>query len=437
MARLPVPGSDDGQWGDILNEFLSVSLNSDGTLVDGAVGTNSIQDGSIVATKVAASYIDGLATTPSLRTLGTGSTQAMPGNRTLDLISLAVTDIDANNNKLINLTNPTAAQDAATKDYVDTEIAAASIPDGDKGDITVSGSGATWTIDDGVVTDTKLASTDLADISGLTPSDDDVLQRKSGAWTNRTPAQLKLDLSLTKSDVGLGNVDNTSDANKPVSTATQTALDLKAPLASPTFTGTVTLPVGLTGVVRADSGVVSTDTDVTDIVTAATTGAAGKVELATIAETSAGADTDRAVTPDGLAGSVFGTENVTLAVLSPGSPLTTGDGKLYFRVPSPLNGMNLVGAAAAVTTTSSSGTPTIQLARGRQANATSAHSYADMLSTRITIDATEYDSKDASAAAAIDTSNDDVATGDLVRVDIDVAGTSTAGLFVTLEFRLP
>ncbi len=46
--------------------------------------------------------------------------------------------------------------------------------------------------------------------------------------------------ALTKSSVGLGNVDNTSDANKPVSTATQTALDLKSPLASPTFTGTVT-----------------------------------------------------------------------------------------------------------------------------------------------------------------------------------------------------
>ena len=48
--------------------------------------------------------------------------------------------------------------------------------------------------------------------------------------------------SVTKSQVGLGNVDNTSDANKPVSTAQQTALDLKAPLASPTFTGTVTVP---------------------------------------------------------------------------------------------------------------------------------------------------------------------------------------------------
>lgn len=33
---------------------------------------------------------------------------------------------------------------------------------------------------------------------------------------------------LTKADVGLSNVDNTSDANKPVSTATQTALNLKA-----------------------------------------------------------------------------------------------------------------------------------------------------------------------------------------------------------------
>ena len=45
---------------------------------------------------------------------------------------------------------------------------------------------------------------------------------------------------ITSTMVGLGNVDNTSDANKPVSTATQTALDLKAPSANPTFTGTVT-----------------------------------------------------------------------------------------------------------------------------------------------------------------------------------------------------
>ena len=40
--------------------------------------------------------------------------------------------------------------------------------------------------------------------------------------------------------VGLGNVNNTSDANKPISTATQNALNLLASLASPAFTGTAT-----------------------------------------------------------------------------------------------------------------------------------------------------------------------------------------------------
>lgn len=38
------------------------------------------------------------------------------------------------------------------------------------------------------------------------------------------------DLTIDKTDVGLGNVDNTSDADKPISTATQTALDNKADL---------------------------------------------------------------------------------------------------------------------------------------------------------------------------------------------------------------
>jgi hypothetical protein len=42
--------------------------------------------------------------------------------------------------------------------------------------------------------------------------------------------------TLDRSAVGLANVDNTSDANKPLSTATQIALNLKAPLVSPSFT---------------------------------------------------------------------------------------------------------------------------------------------------------------------------------------------------------
>ena len=45
---------------------------------------------------------------------------------------------------------------------------------------------------------------------------------------------------LDKAAVGLGNVDNTSDGNKPVSSAQQAALNLKANTASPTFTGKAT-----------------------------------------------------------------------------------------------------------------------------------------------------------------------------------------------------
>ena len=54
----------------------------------------------------------------------------------------------------------------------------------------------------------------------------------AGAWTYSAG-------TLSSVDVGLPNVDNTSDANKPISSAEATALALKAPLASPTFTGTV------------------------------------------------------------------------------------------------------------------------------------------------------------------------------------------------------
>ncbi len=75
--------------------------------------------------------------------------------------------------------------------------------------------------------------------------------------------------------VGLGDVDNTSDVNKPVSVATQTALDakasntdldLKAPLESPTFTGTVS---GVTAVM-VGLGDVDNTSDVNKPVSAAT-----------------------------------------------------------------------------------------------------------------------------------------------------------------------
>ena len=158
----------------------------------------------------------------------------------------------------------------------------------------------------------------------------------------------------------------------------------------------------------------------------------GRVEIATAAETTTGTDADRAVSPDGLAGSVFGEKVAQVLVSDPnGSAITTGDSKAFIRIPSSCNGMNLVAVAASVDTVSSSGIPTVQLRRKRSG------SDADMLSTKLTIDASETDSSSAATAAVINTGNDDVATGDRIYIDIDVAGTGAKGLLVEMIFRLP
>ena len=66
----------------------------------------------------------------------------------------------------------------------------------------------------------------------------------------------------------LENIQNTSDLDQPISTATQTALDLKSTIASPTFTGTPTLPTGTIGVTQA-GGDTSTAIATTAFVTSA------------------------------------------------------------------------------------------------------------------------------------------------------------------------
>jgi hypothetical protein len=184
---------------------------------------------------------------------------------------------------------------------------------------------------------------------------------------------------------------------------------------------------------NADGDAVDSSVVAANVITTsntASTSASGIVELATAAETTTGTDTGRAVTPDGLAGSDFGKTVVTILVSDPnGDAITAGNGKAYWRVPSTINGYNLVDVEMAVTTASTSGNPTVQIH-----NVTDT---ADMLSTSLSIDANETDSSTAATAAVINTSTDDVATADMLRIDIDAAGTGTTGLMVELTFQLP
>ncbi len=158
-------------------------------------------------------------------------------------------------------------------------------------------------------------------------------------------------ITVTKANVGLGNVDNTSDANKPVSTAQQTALDLKVDKTTTVngkpLSGNVTLAKGDVGLGNVDntsdaSKPISTATqtalngkantshthDAGDVTSgtfaaarlpAATESAIGAVERATNAEALAGTDTTRYVSPAGLQAAIA-------AALAPVSGTVTNTG---------------------------------------------------------------------------------------------------------------
>ncbi len=203
------------------------------------------------------------------------------------------------------------------------------------------------------------------------------------------------------------------------------------------FTALAFAPTTGTPVWRTNGGSEKTAVS-TDVV--ASDSASGLVELATAAETSTGTATDRAVTPDGLAGSVHGQVVIQAPVFDWTTNTAIGDGKFYIFIPAKLNGMNLTAVHAQVITAGSTNTTDIQIARCAAVTSGNVCSgtVEDMLSTKLTIDSGEDSSDTAASAAVINTSNDDVATNQVLRVDVDAVHTTPAkGLIVTLTLNLP
>lgn len=183
------------------------------------------------------------------------------------------------------------------------------------------------------------------------------------------------------------------------------------------ITGIGTLDVGNTDttISRVSAGVIAVEGN--NVVTANLN--------ASSAEINTGTSTTKFNTPDALAGSYAGTKSVSIAVFAPTTDVATGDGKAYITIPEALNGMNLVRAQATVVTAGTTNATTVMVHNKTDA--------ADMLSGAISI----ASGGTVATVGTINTSTDDVATNDVLRIDVDsVSTTAPKGLMVILEFRL-
>lgn len=340
MARLPIPGQDAGSWGNILNEFLSVELNTDGTLKSGGslgayaplnnptftgavsvptpINASNATTKQYVDTQIAASAPDATTSTKGIVQLsgdlgGTATSPTVPG-----LTNKVNTSTTVNGHALsTNVTvDPDDLDDSSTTHKFISATELAKLTGIETGaDVTdaanVDAAGATMNADTNVAgndwvldednfvsnSDTKVptqqsvkayvddamasgapdatASTkgkvrlagDLSgtadvptvpalnnkvnkagdtmtgklimpsiQITGGSPVVDYVLMTDNvgnGTW-KPVPSAPVISVNgkqnivvIDKADVGLSNVDNTNDANKPISTATQTALNAK------------------------------------------------------------------------------------------------------------------------------------------------------------------------------------------------------------------
>lgn len=358
MARLPEPGGDSGQWGVVLNDYLNVAHTSTGTLKNDSVDTANLKDGAITVAKIATgsapandqvlaydgtglawTTVSGSGTVPDATSStkgivqltgdlgGTAASPTVPGLagkeptlaagttgqyfrgdkswQTLNKAAVGLSDVDNTSDaaKPVSTATQTALNAKANTSHTH---AAADI---------ASGTVAIARLPD--ATDTTKGIVQLAGDLGGTAASPTVpgLASREPALTAGTTAQYyrgdKSWQTLNKAAVGLADVDNTSDAAKPVSTATQTALNGKANTSHAHAAADIT-----SGTIAAAR------------LPGATEAATGIVQLASVSEAVAGTDTTKAVTAAGVNAAVTAVANPvifvdTLGEIPPGTPVDT------------------------------------------------------------------------------------------------------------------
>lgn len=292
MARLPIPDSDEGTWGTILNEYLLQSHNGDGTLRDQIIQTNHVVADAIVESKLSADVrtkLNRIFTMTDATTTSTGAVQLagdLGGTATAPTVarvagvsisgapvpgsvltattgmsaswqtpaSVSVDDATTTSKGIVQLAGDlSGTADAPTVSRV-AGISISGTPSAGAVLTATNGTDASWQV--------PAAAGDVSGATNVGTNGVGVFAQKNGTdlefqklnagsskitvTQNATDSTIDIDvdtanLGLTKADVGLANVDNTSDLDKPLSSATVTALNDKVSKSGDTMTGTLNM----------------------------------------------------------------------------------------------------------------------------------------------------------------------------------------------------
>lgn len=201
MARLPVPGNDIGTWGDILNDFLNQSHETDGSLKPNTVNTAQIRDGAIGGTKIAAGSLTEAHLDSSVQVKLNASAGAVE--------STDIVDSTAVGRSLLTATDATTAK--TTLSLAKADVGLTNVDNTSDANKPISSSTQTALNNKAALVHTH-TSTQITDMTTTGRS----------LMTAADAASAKSALSLSNLDIGLGNVDNTSDATKNSAIATIT-----------------------------------------------------------------------------------------------------------------------------------------------------------------------------------------------------------------------